>query len=343
MAAGEPVAVIMAGGSGTRFWPLSKPSLPKQYLKLLGDRSLIQETVARIAPLVSGSRVFIASGLGQAGLLREQLPRTPLILEPQGRNTAACLILSVVELERGGVSPDTVMFVLPADHHIARGEEFLRLLRQAAELATSTRGLVTLGIVPTSPHTGYGYIEARAGGNGPREVARFVEKPTRARAEEFLRRGNFFWNSGMFIWTLGALREAFQRHMPEAWRRISSAHTADELSAAYAATESVPIDVGVLEKASNLYVIPADIGWSDIGSWDALHGLLAKEPGDQVVLSGDARGVESRGCLVSVPAGKKVALVGVEDLIVVESEGTLLIARRDQDQLVREASKKFEG
>jgi mannose-1-phosphate guanylyltransferase len=236
------------------------------------------------------------------------------------------------------------MVVLPADHHIARPTVFLELLERAIAFAHERGGLLTLGIVPTSPHTGYGYIESRAGtspAKGIWEVERFVEKPDRARAEEFLRRKNFFWNSGIFVWRLSTLVEAFEAFLPEAWEAISGSRTETELERAYASVPAVPIDIGVLEKAENIFVLPADIGWSDVGSWDALFQLKRSGPDAQAFLSGEVRTIDSQRCLVRVPQGKRVALVGVEDLIVVEHEGTLLITRRDKDQLVRSVSEKF--
>ena len=348
MAENKILAVIMAGGSGTRFWPLSQPSLPKQYLSLLGERSLIQQTVDRILPLAEPSRIFICSGEKQRGLLREQLPEiSQLILEPMGRNTAPCLMLSLVELQRLGFGPETVMVVMPADHFIADTAGFLEKLRLAARFAVESKGLITLGIVPTSPHTGYGYIQARSEGRHPVHpvfpVERFVEKPDQARAEEFVRRKNFYWNSGIFVWTLGALTKAFEKYVPDDWKKISGYTTPDELTRIFSWLESTPIDIAVLEKADNIYVIPADIGWSDVGSWDALYQLKTQGKGGNAVLSGEVKSLKSSGCLVKVSDEKKVALVGVEDLIIVESNGILLIGRREHDQMVRQAAKEFES
>ena len=339
--------IIMAGGSGTRFWPLSQPSFPKQYLTLLGERSLIQQTVDRVLPLTDPSRIFICSGANQKNLIHDQLPEiSQLILEPVGRNTAPCLMLSLDELLRRGFDPDSVMIVLPADHFITDTEGFLERLRLASRVAVETKGLITLGIVPTSPHTGYGYIEARSKDRHPVHpvfpVQRFVEKPDRARAEEFLHQKNFYWNSGIFVWTLGALAKAFEKYTPDAWKKISGRRSQDDLARIFSELESIPIDIAVLEKADNIFVIPANIGWSDVGSWDALYQLQTEGNGGNAILSGNVKTVESAGCLVKVSEGKKVALVGVKDLVIVENNGTLLIARRDKDQMVRQAAKEFE-
>ena len=337
MAGPKTVAVIMACGSGTRFWPLSQPTFPKQFLKLAGEKSLIAETAERIAPIVGGENIYVCSVEAQAPLLRRELPQVPnLILEPQGRNTAPCLMLTAYHLQRAGISDDTVLVVLPADHYIQDRPAFEKVIRAATELAREKDALVTLGILPTSPHTGYGYIETE-GGAAPRKVKRFVEKPDRAKAESFLAAKTFFWNSGMFVWRLGTLVRAFEKYCTADWKTLC----AEGPAAAYPKLTAAPIDTAVMEKADNLFLFPADIGWTDIGSWNAVYELRAKST-ENVVLSGDVKNIRSQSCLVHLPAGKSVALVGVEDLIIVEKDGQLLIARRDQDQLVREAAKAFE-
>jgi mannose-1-phosphate guanylyltransferase len=345
MAGVKPLAVILAGGRGERFWPLSQKNLPKQYLNLVSDRSLIQLTVSRLAPLVTQDRISICSAKNQEKLLREQLPEIRnLILEPEGRNTAACLILSVTQLLRDGHKPGTPMMVFPADHYIADVGAFHTALTSALA-AAKTGSLVTLGIHPESPHTGYGYIEAGdpfPSVPGVSYVQRFVEKPDRAKAESFLRQGGFFWNSGIFIWTLQAISEAFQKWMPFEWDAIQSCRNEKELNATYRKLTSTPIDIGVMEKARNVLVVPSQMGWSDIGSWDALYQLKARQAGENVILEGKVAAPQSQGCLVKVPAGKQVALIGVENLVVVESGNQLLIVSRSNDQLVREATKLLE-
>jgi len=338
MAVSKAVAVIMAGGSGTRFWPLSQPEYPKQFLKLAGEKSLIAETADRIAPIVGAENIYVCSVKSQAGLLKRELPQvSKLILEPQGRNTAPCLMLTAYELKKAGVTDDTVLVVLPADHFIQNQPAFEKVLTSAIAFAGEKNGLVTLGIVPTSPHTGYGYIETEAGPGPALKVKRFVEKPDRARAESFLKAKSFFWNSGMFVWRLGSLVEAFEKHCAKDWKTLN----AEGPEAAYGKLTAAPIDTAVMEKADNLFLFPADIGWTDIGSWNAVYELRAKGT-ETVVISGDVQSIQSQNCLVHLPSGKSVALVGVQDLIVVEKDGKLLIARRDQDQLVREAAKAFE-
>lgn len=340
MAEPNCVAVIMAGGSGTRFWPKSRKTLPKQYLNLFSSRSLIQETERRISPLLGPKGLYVCTGESQRRLVEEHISEPNLILEPSARNTAPCLMLSAYHLLKEGHNPNTVMVVLPADHHVADEEGFQKLIRHGLDFARRSQGLVTLGISPTHPHSGYGYIEAgEAVEDGVAKAKRFLEKPSREKAEQLLRSGNHYWNSGIFIWTLKAITDAFTQFLPEAWETL---HTTN-LAQAYEQLPVLPIDVAVLEKATNVFVLPANIGWSDIGSWGALYDLLEKNAQDNVLRSGDVQSIQSRGCIVDVPAGKRVALVGVKDLIVVETDNEILIAARDQDQLVREAAKSFES
>lgn len=341
----KAIGLVMAGGSGTRFWPLSRPSRPKQFLKLISGKSLLRETIDRLSGVVPPEGVFICAAASQKALLLKEFPRSKqLILEPTGRNTAACLMLSVATLLVSGVDPRTPMIALSSDHFIKDIEAFRGVLRRAMQFAVKTAGLVTLGIRPSFAHTGYGYIEARGdAGEGFRKVDRFVEKPNRESAEKFLKLGGFYWNSGMFVWTLAALKGAFERHTPGSWEQILSAldHPV-RLKKIYASLPSLPIDTAVMEKADNLYMFPCDFDWSDIGSWDALHGLKSGSASENVTLTGDVRSIESQGCLVHTDPKRKVALVGVQNLIVVEDGDTLLICDRDSDQKVRDASKAFE-
>jgi mannose-1-phosphate guanylyltransferase len=338
----SPIAVIMAGGSGTRFWPASTKDKPKQYLDLWGADSLIQKTVNRIRPLVDDSRVYICSTQDQKRWLDQQLSTIAhpgwQILEPQGKNTAPCLMLSALTLRQAGHSDDTPLVVLPADHFIGNETAFRTHLQRALQFAVESQGLLTFGIRPTQPHSGYGYIEAGPATPTPGVFAiqRFVEKPDRATAERYLASGRFFWNSGIFVWTLGAISRAFETFMPNEWKRLA-AHLAAPAEV-YAGLPSVAVDVAIMEKATNGFVIPAaDLEWSDVGSWDALYELNPKNDADQnVVLSaGKVSAIESHGCLIKAAATRHVALVGVDDLIVVESGDSLLIAHRSKDQLVK--------
>lgn len=336
------LALIMAGGSGTRFWPMSKPQKPKQYLNLFGQRSLIQATVDRLKNQTPISNIFICSGESQTSLLKQQLPEiSGIIFEPEGRNTAPCLMLSVATLLHRGFEPSTVMGVFPADHVIHDDANFFGALSWAIEEAESTKCLITFGIKPTSPHTGYGYIEKGAKcGNHSFMVKQFVEKPNLEKAREYVARGNFYWNAGIFIWRLDAIAEAFATFLPEEWDLLQSAVKNNTVSKVYQNLKSQPIDIAILEKASNVRVIPAEMKWSDIGSWNALLEHHQKISGsDNVLLSKDPKTVTflgSHNTLVVNETSKKIVVIGTSDLIIVETDTELLISHRAQDQRVKE-------
>ncbi len=336
------LAVILSGGSGTRFWPLSKKTLPKQYLSLFGGRTLVQETADRLEGMVSAEHIYTISTESQRQLLQTQLPQVKHhLFEPEGKNTAPCLMLTAIELLQRNIPVDTVLIILPADHHISDRQAFQSAVTKAAAFALQSNGLVTFGIQPNCPHTGYGYIEAgdQVAGAEMHRVRRFIEKPTSQKAEQFLREGNFSWNSGMFVWTLKAIATAFEKYLGEDWRRLRDASSPKDRDTVYRSLKASPIDTAVLEKADNVFVLPVSMGWSDVGSWNALYDLKTKDAAGNAVLSGTPLTLDSSRCLVALPSGKKVALVGVQDLIIVESDGFLLICRRDSDQSVRDAAK----
>lgn len=339
------ISVIMAGGSGTRFWPLSKKTYPKQYLKLFGERTLIQQTADRLLPLTALEQVFICSGKGQAALLREQLPDVHnLILEPIARNTAPCLMLTVAHLLKKGFPLSTVMVVLPADHYIGDEDRFRQILQTAISFAEKEDALITLGIVPTSPHTGYGYIEAGENISPTVQKAkRFVEKPTLEKAQEFLKLKSFYWNAGIFAWSLSSIVKAFEAYTPEDWQTIQAAKSEEETLQAFQKVKAQPIDIAIFEKAKNVFTVPAEgIQWSDVGSWNALYEMRSSEKVGHLVIQGSVESFDASGCLVNIPSGKKLALVGVKDLVIVENGDTLMIAAREKDQLVRNAAEKLD-
>ncbi len=347
------VAVILAGGSGTRFWPSSRKKQPKQYLNFFGATSLIQNTASRIEPFTGKTNLYVCSTESQRSLLEKQLPglnaKEQFIMEPQGKNTAPCIALCVLHMLRLGLSPQTIMVVLPADHFIGDEAAFLTCIEEAKDLALAEKGLVTLGIIPTVPHTGYGYIEGGEklnGGDLPRfKIKQFVEKPDRGRAEKFLMSGKFYWNAGIFVWTLASIQEAFRAHMPELWTALEHAFAENDpakFADVYRKVPSVAVDVGIMEKAKNSYVIPASIRWSDVGSWDAVYQLNSSSGAENVILEGNVLSMESKACLVKVPKDKKVALIGVEGLVVIDEGDGLLVCRRESDQLVRKAADRFD-
>jgi mannose-1-phosphate guanylyltransferase len=336
-------AVIMAGGSGTRFWPKSRRDRPKQLLKLVGDRTMIQQTVDRIAPLVPPERILIITGEDQAEATRGQLPELSaanVIAEPCPRDTAPCVGLAAWHVARR--DPDATMIVMPADHVIEPARTFLDSLRAAvAVVADEPEALVTFGIAPTRPETGYGYIERgeRISGAGRPPIDRVVqfrEKPDRATAETFLAAGNFVWNSGIFIWKARTILGEIEAHRPalaaalaRVGRALGTPDEATAIAAEYPRMERVPIDKAVMEKASRVLVMEVGYSWSDVGDWRALAGLVPADDSRNAI-QGDvvARDVKD-SVLISDDGGLIVAL-GVEDLIVVQSGKATLVARKDQ-------------
>lgn len=340
------IAVIMAGGSGTRFWPRSRKNRPKQFLPLLGERSFLDETIRRVEPMISADRILIITGAEFVPHVREAYPAVPaenVIGEPVGRNTAPCIALAAAVAEQRWGNGE-VMAVLPADHHIADRKPFVDLLWKGVEACNGSDVLVTLGIRPSRPETGYGYLEIgeewkEISGTKAYRVNRFVEKPDRSKAEEYVDSGKYLWNSGMFLWTVSAIRGAIEKHLPElrepmdAFREGRPSDLPALLTHYFPRMPSVSIDYGVMEKAKNVAALPAEFAWNDVGSWEALSELIVPDnEGNHVI--GDFLGVDSGGCVIHSPR-KLVAAVGVRDLIVVETEDALLICPRHRAQDVR--------
>jgi len=335
---------IMAGGQGTRFWPLSRECRPKQFLTIAGSRTMLQETVARLSPLARSDDVYVVCGRQYVELVRNQLPDLgpqQLIVEPVPRNTAPCIGLAALHLRR--IVGDALMAVLPADHSIGRVDEFHEVLGQAAPLAKEG-WLVTFGIEPTFPSTGYGYIQ-RAGqisehkGRASFRVARFTEKPPLEQASEFVASGEYYWNSGMFVWTVSTIMEQFRQHMPELHEILveidADWDNAEKREALFARAPHLSIDFGVMEKAERVATIPCGLGWNDVGNWRAVETLLCE---DESGISANTRYVQwgSRNCLVHSASGKLVALVGAEELIVVETPDVVLVCRKDKAEDVKQ-------
>jgi len=336
-------AVILAGGGGTRLWPLSRRARPKPFLPLLGEQSLFQLTLARIAPLISAEDTHVVADQRHLPLVTQQAPQLisrKLLGEPFGRNTAAAVALAALLVER----PDSdVMVVLPADHWIVDEPAFRNALTAAAR-AADDGSLVTLGITPGGPETGYGYIVGTADGaaGGARQVERFVEKPDRDRATELLESpSGAWWNAGIFIWRRDALLASLEHHAPAIIGAIRRGlDQGQSLNAIYESLPDVSIDRALLEPASltgEVKVVPADIGWSDVGSWNALHDELAKRQPSQsgVVAVGAAQDLGSTDVLVHSSGGRLVVTVGLADTIVVDTPDVVLVCAADKAQDVR--------
>jgi mannose-1-phosphate guanylyltransferase len=314
-------AVIMAGGVGERFWPMSRRKRPKQLLPIVGHKTMIQQTVARLAGVVPPSRTLVVTNAEQAPAIRKQLPRVKIVCERAGRNTAPCIALAAARIR----DPDAVMVVVPSDSYIPDARAYRRVVREALELAARENVLITIGIQPTSAHTGYGYIQLGERINDRFwKARRFVEKPDRATAEQFLASGEYRWNAGMFVWSKRAIAEAFQKYRPDLWN--PSLRT-------YARLEKISIDYAILEKADNVVVANGDFEWDDVGDWAAVE--RHEHTGPEFV------GVDSAGCIVAGEAGHTVAAIGVQDLVIVHTRDATLVCRKSEAQRVRELVKKL--
>ena len=337
-------AVIMAGGKGTRFWPRSRERRPKQLINIVGRRSMVQQTIARIGNLLPVEDVLVVAGDVHGEELRRQLAEIPpenILLEPVGRNTAACIGLAALLVQHR--DPSAVMVVLPADHLITDEELFLSALRAAVAVARKEPALITLGIRPASPETGYGYIEAGEQVDKVQEhefyrVISFYEKPDPERARQYLEKGNFFWNSGMFVWQAEVILAAMKSCLPGLYadlHKLKPFLDTDELdreiNRIYPDLESISIDYGVMEKADNVLMIPADFGWNDLGSWASMAQIWPKDDQGNAH-QGEIMTMESRGNVVFCEE-KLCVLLGVDDLIVVDTEEALLVCpvNRAQD------------
>lgn len=321
--------------------------MPKQLLNIVGETTMLEQTVARISPLIPTERTLVVAGEAYRDPVRACLPQLPeenFLFEPVGRNTAACVAWATLWVRQR--ASDAVMAVLPADHLIRDEAEFLRVLEAATIVAQPLHRLVTIGIQPTHPETGYGYIRAsqdrlQIDGRDIFRVAQFVEKPSRQKAEQFLAEGTYAWNSGMFVWRADSIWLEVCRHLPQLahdLEPVADATTPDALSdvlnGVYAQLPAVSIDVGVMERAQDVWVVPADIGWSDVGSWRALGELLSADAHDNVVV-GELRGIDTAGCFIHSPR-KLVATIGLSNLVVIETDDVLLICPKERDQEVRQ-------
>ncbi|MBN1480359.1 mannose-1-phosphate guanylyltransferase [candidate division KSB1 bacterium] len=343
-------AIIMAGGIGSRFWPKSRASQPKQYLSLVDDGSLIQNTVKRLHDLFSDDAIFVVSTQNQQQLLHEQLPELrpdQIFFEPVGRNTAPAIGLAAIQLlDR---NPDAVMTVLPADHHIQNDDIFLDTLRTAIRIAHENQtALVTLGINPSYPATGYGYIEAgQRIKNDTFRVTRFMEKPDRATAEEFINKGNYYWNSGIFIWRAATILGQIQRYMPDLYDGLLEIKTAMHsknfqpvCQRVYTLLPGQSIDFGVMEKAKNVYMVRADFGWSDLGTWEEVYKTSAKDENGNVV-KGQPLLKSVINSYIEI-GDRTVSIIGLDDIIVVDQPDALLICKKELSQDVRWVTKELQ-
>jgi len=340
-------AVIMAGGIGTRFWPRSRTRRPKQLLKILDDKTMIQATVARLHGLIDQDHIYVVTTEPQLEEIKEQLPflrPENLIIEPKGKNTAPCIGLSAVILRHR--DPQAVMAVLPADHRINNEPLFRKVLAVAEQVATREHRLVTIGIHPTYPATGYGYIQINSqvdeiDGIPVFKVKTFAEKPDANTAKRFLASGDFLWNSGMFIWTANAILKEIEEAIPELYdglmeieKYLGTKHQDEVIKKVYCTIKSISIDYGVMEQSTNVFVLKGEFDWNDVGSWEEIYKISAHDENDNVVI-GNHLLRDTRSCLIDSPR-RMIATLGVENLIIIDTDDALLVCRRDMAQQVKD-------
>ncbi len=342
--------VIMAGGVGTRFWPMSRKDHPKQFIDILGTgETLIQQTFQRFSEIIPEENIYIVTNASYQGLVQKQLPSLrpqQILCEPARRNTAPCIAYASHKIAAS--DPDATIVVAPSDHIITREKIFQEHILTGLHAAESNQWLITLGIKPTRPDTGYGYIqfdEKNAWEKDKRlcKVRTFTEKPALEMAESFLRSGDFLWNSGIFIWSLKSILTAFEQHLPEVHQLFSlggeNFNTPNEhafITNAYTLCKSISIDYGVMEKADNVQVLVSDFGWSDLGTWGSLYDTREKNGEGNSIVGNNVMVYDTRNCIINMPSGKLAVIQGMEDFIMVEEDDILLICKRSEEQQIRQ-------
>ncbi len=341
--------VIMAGGVGARFWPLSRNSRPKQFIDILGTgETLIQQTFRRLTSVCPPENIFVVTHQQYFDQVVEQLPAIVpehVLCEPMRRNTAPCIAYATYKINK--LNPNACIVVAPSDHIILKEEVFTQTLLCALEAASKNEWLLTIGITPSRPDTGYGYIQFNdAQSYAPdckvRKVKTFTEKPNHDLAVTFLQSGDFLWNAGIFIWSLKSIMNAFEKHLPELNTLFKDGtelyYTPDEtayIESAYTVCKSISIDYGVMEKADSVFVLAADIGWSDLGTWGSLYDTSDKDADGNAVIGAKPLLYDAHNCIVNLPAGKIAVIEGIDDMIVVEDNDLLLICKRSDEQSIR--------
>jgi mannose-1-phosphate guanylyltransferase len=350
-----PYAVIMAGGSGTRFWPASRAVKPKQFLNLFGGESMLQATIRRIAPLVPADKIYVVTNVAFMDLVKEQCPEIPanqIIGEPVAKNTAPCVAIGAALIEKRDTGAPII--VLPSDHVITNEAAFLSVLKTAVDFSNAEDALVTIGITPNRPETGYGYIQrkqvASSFSDSVFPVARFAEKPDLATAERFLASGDFLWNSGMFVWRSNVVLNEFSAHLPAVYSLLNAASTSfnskqetDAIASFFHASESVSVDYGIMEKSKSVFVVPGDFGWNDVGSWTAVHELAQKNELGNASTTPTVLIDDSKNCYISSSSGKLIALVGLENIAIVETDDAILITDLTKAQQVKNITNALKG
>lgn len=341
----------MAGGVGSRFWPVSTPDFPKQFHDMLGTgETLLQRTFRRLEKLLPAEHILILTNERYSALVQEQLPEVPkhnILLEPAMRNTAPCILYAALKIRKR--NPDGLMIVAPSDHWIENEEAFVQNVNTCFEFAAQHQALLTLGIQPTFPNTGYGYIEFdQEDSNVLKKVNQFREKPNYETAQQFLKSGNFLWNGGIFMWSVSTILNAFQTFQHEMtvlfnqgadfWDTDREQLFIDEH---YVQAENISIDYAILEKSSSVYVLPATFDWNDLGTWGSLYDKLEKDESNNAIVNAKVYAEESSGNIIRTENGKTVVIKGLNDYIVVDQENTLMIIPKAEEQNIKKISESL--
>ena len=338
---------IMAGGIGSRFWPMSRTRYPKQFLDILGiGRTLIQQSYDRYSKVVPAENVYVVTSHEYVSIVQEQLPELPaanILAEPSRKNTAACIAYIAFHLQ--AKDPDAVMIAAPADHLVTETDQFINTAQKAFDFVETVNALVTIGIKPTHPNTGYGYIqhELMAAASDVYKVKTFTEKPTEEIAKAFMASGDFLWNAGIFTWKVKNILHAFENHLAEVYEVFATErehfNTTTERAAIeriYPQCTNISVDFGVMEKASNVFVIPASFGWSDLGTWNSAWDNMDKDYFGNAVVGKQVMVVDANNCMVHAPDKKLVLLQGLRDYIIVDTDDVLLICKKEKEQQIKE-------
>ncbi|MBJ6117078.1 mannose-1-phosphate guanylyltransferase [Pontibacter sp. BT310] len=337
--------VIMAGGIGSRFWPFSRTNYPKQFHDVLGiGETMLQMTMKRFEQICPVENIFIVTNKDYEQLVKEQLPQlsdNQILLEPVGRNTAPCIAYASYKIAQ--INPNANLIVAPSDHVVLKQEAFNQVINTALEAAAADDVLITLGITPSRPDTGYGYIQFIADGDQPiKKVKTFTEKPNLELAQMFLNSGDFVWNSGIFIWSVNSILNAFRQHLSEISEIFEEGNTqyntdqeSNFIVKAYSHCRNISIDYGIMEKVDNVYVVLADIGWSDLGTWNSLYTISNKDEQANVI-DGDVMLYDTKNCIIKTPKNRLVVVQGLEGYIIAEHDNVLMICKLEEEQKVKD-------
>lgn len=346
----ETYAVIMAGGGGTRFWPLSRQNMPKQLLNLSGSDVMINETIKRFETIINPNNTYIVTNKTQSEIMKNillpEMPRKNILSEPSARNTAPCILYAAMHIyEQYG---DGIMCVFPSDHYITDEDGFKNVLDEAVKIAKETKSIVTIGIKPTFASTGYGYIKRDIESGNTYKIDKFVEKPNLDKAKQYLQSGNYYWNSGMFIWKLSVIIEAFKRFLPRIYnelQKISGKYGTEEgielLEQIYPKLDNISVDYGILERTDNALVITGDFGWNDVGSWDALGAVFPSDEQGNIIKA-DHMGVDTKECIIYGDK-KLIATVGLNNVVIVDTDDAILVCDKDKAQNVKQIVDKLKA